>query len=252
MSRGFLACAAVATLAAACTTTAAGASHPVEWFGGFYPEQFVPDAVRPQTRQDIQATLSSAWYDPVTVEMGSAGDTGRMTLGSCAEYLKVAHLRVRPVEAPTAWVPFMERALTCQAALLILAAQPARVSHVRQLAFDEQLPEQLPWQVAAIISGGERDALAAGQPDSTWSAILPRPLTRFSACGEHCAAYGDDSGEQSVQLVARGDFNGDGVEDLLVSSFDSVAEGSYSAWRMFMLTRRKAGGRVELVKQLEY
>ena len=53
-----------------------------------------------------------------------------------------------------------------------------------------------------------------------------------------------------MRRVARGDFDGDGVEDMLLSSSDAARGGSYRAVRMFVLTRRQPDGKVELVREL--
>jgi len=43
-------------------------------------------------------------------------------------------------------------------------------------------------------------------------------------------------GLQRLELVGRGDFDGDGVEDVLISSRDSVDGGSYQHLRLFVLS----------------
>lgn len=254
MIRPLLTGAAVLILASACVTAGpVGVGHDVEWFDGFNPGPVVHGHPGPETQEAIQQALSLPWDYAIAVAPESSGEDGeRVSLRTCAEYLRVADLRVRPVDDPTAWVPFMDRALTCQAAKLILAARPARTSHVRALAFDETLPERLPWQVAMIISGSEYDRIAAERPDAMWSEVLFTPLTGFSSCGEHCAVYSDEGGDQTVQLVARGDFDADGIEDVLIRSFDAVNGGSYRAIRMFVLTRLQPDGEIEMIRELEY
>ncbi|MGH8085992.1 MAG: hypothetical protein ACREPV_12065 [Lysobacter sp.] len=253
MIRSLLIGAATLVLASACATTdPAGAHYTVEWFDGFNLAQLGEGRSKPETRDAVRQALFLPWYAPIAVTPEGSSGGERFSLRSCADYLRVADRRVRPADDPTAWVPFMDRALTCQAARLILDAQPATTSHVRSMAFDKTLPERLPWQVAMIISGGERERIAAERADALWSEALFAPLTEFSACGDHCAIYGDEGGDQEVQLVAHGDFNTDGIEDVLIRSFDSVKGGSYRAVRMLVLTRRSADGDYELLEQLDY
>ena len=239
-------CVALLMGPAACgTPTPPGTSYDVEWIDG--------PAAAPATREGLEQRLSLPWLDAIEVRSKAAdADEPLITLESCGDYLDVADLEVRPVEGGTAAVIFQARALDCQAVVLALAAQPAAVSHLRTLAFDETLPDELPWQVAMIVSGAEADRIAAERPQAMWRDALFGPLTEFSSCGTWCGRYGDPAGVQSVMLVARGDFDGDGIEDMLLGSSDAAKGGSYRAVRMFLLTRRERGGRVELIKALEY
>ena len=239
-------CATLLVTAGACSaSTDPGARYDVEWFDA-------PDAA-PMAGDGIQELLSRPWLDAIDVQgEATAGARTPRTLESCADYLDVADLRVRPIEGGTTWVIFQARALHCQAMTLALAARPATISHLRPFAFDESLPDGLPWQVAMIISGAEAERIATGRPDATWRQALFEPLTEFSSCGTHCARYGDPGQEQTLRLLARGDFNGDGIEDMLLVSFDAVRGGSYRAERMLLLTRRQPQGKVELIRELEY
>src|SRR5699024_1889894 len=99
---------------------------------------------------------SRPWLDAIEVRHGAAdGDGVTSTLESCRDYLDVAGMRVRPTVGGTTALIFQARALGCQTKALILTAQPAAVSYLRPLAFDEDLPDRLPWQVAMILSGAE-------------------------------------------------------------------------------------------------
>lgn len=224
---------------------ASASGYEVEWFESGQPA--------PDTRGAVEKELSEAWLDAIDVQW-TAADGGRMqaSLDSCSDYLEVADRRVSTAYGGTTWMIFQARALDCRAAMLTLAAQPAAISHLRALAFDEDLPDHLPWQVAMIFSGTEAERIGAERPDATWRQALFEPLTDVSSCGPHCGSYGDPGGDQAVRLVARGDFDGDGIEDILLSSSNSVRGGSYQASRMFLLTRRQPDGRIELIRELEY
>lgn len=231
---------------AACGTAAGvGAGHAVEWFD-------VSSEV-PLSQAHAQQALTDPWLEPIEVRPVDA-DPGQ-TLGviqTCSEYLELADLRVRPVERGNYWAIFQALALECQAAAMTLGARPAGVSHLRALVFDEDLPDQLPWQVAMIVSGSEAARIAHERPFATWSEALFEPITGYSPCGQYCGTYRDSSQEQTVRLLARGDFDGDGVEDVLVSSWDVALGGSYRATRTLLLTRRLPDGRFELLREVDY
>lgn len=223
----------------------AGAGYEVEWFGA--------SRGAPMPQGAVEQLLAEPWLEPVEVRTGAADRVGeRITLQSCSNYLKVADLRVRPVAGGNVGEIFQARALECHAAALTLAAQPAVVSHVRPLAFNEDLPDQLPWQVAMIVSGAETARIAHERPLATWSQALLEPITGFSPCGQYCGTYRDLSQEQTVRLLARGDFDGDGIEDVLVSSWDVALGGSYRATRVLLLTRREPDGKIEMLRELDY
>jgi len=52
---------------------------------------------------------------------------------------------------------------------------------------------------------------------------------------------------QMLLLWGRGDFNGDGIEDLLVQSLDMLTGGTYRSMRLFVLTRRTVNGRLSVL-----
>ena len=238
--------AALLVLASACgTSPVLGDRHSVEWYESAN--------AAPVAQVGVAQLLAEPWLDPIEVYWES-GDGERITgsLESCGEYLDAAHLRVRPVHGGTTAAIFQARALHCQALTMVLDAAPAVVSYLRPFAFDEGLPDRAPWQLATIWSASEAQQIAAERPDATWRQALFAPLDEFSACGTHCGRYIGPGAVQAVRLVARGDFDGDGVEDMLVSSSEAARGGSYQAYRMLVLTRRMPDGRVELVRELEY
>lgn len=246
MSRAMAGILVLLLVATGCGRSAgAGAGYEVEWFDA-------PTA-DPISQGALQQLLAEPWPDPVDVQPAVADGGGMpITLDSCSDYLEVADLQVHPVAGGNMRVIFQARALNCQALALTLAARPAVVSHLRTLAFDEHLPDQLPWQVAMITSASEAERIADERPHATWRQALFVPLTEFSPCGPHCGRYRNPNQMQVVRLVARGDFDADGIEDVLISSHDAALGGSYRAGRMLLLTRLEPDGRIELLQGLGY
>lgn len=234
-------------LMALCACTAwdsAPGRHAVAWFD-------TPDA-EPVTHDAIAQLMARPWPDAIDVDV-EASDADRIprTLASCRDYLEVADRRPRALAGGTTSVIFQARALDCQAMSLALDARPPVVSYLRPPVFDEGLPDRLPWQAAMITSRAEAERIAAERPDATWRQALFAPLSEFAPCGTHCARYGDSVQEQVLRLVAQGDFDGDGIDDMLLASTEITTGGSYHAVRMLVFTRRQAEGRVELVRELQ-
>ena len=76
--------------------------------------------------------------------------------------------------------------------------------------------------------------------------------TRVELLGPFQASYHHhEGGTQELALVAKGDFNGDGIEDMLITSRDSVEGGSYRAIRLFLLTRISASSAITVLREYE-
>lgn len=88
------------------------------------------------------------------------------------------------------------------------------------------------------------DAFAGGrpldQPDSTW--LITDTEVRFN----------DSTVNEVAQIVARGDYNGDGWEDLVISSGWSVCSGSARGSRVRMVTKRESGRVVDISPWLDF
>ena len=127
-------------------------------------------------------------------------------------------------------------------------AVPARSSYVHDLAWDEHVLPLLPPQLAITVSAeSTRAAGVAANQGRGWQDFDPSVTAGASSKGpEEIVVAGNGFSERLV-LWGRGDFNGDGVEDLLVQSFDSLTDGTYRNTRIFLLTRHAANGRLSVV-----
>src|SRR5690606_20951441 len=95
----------------------------------------------------------------------------------------------------------------------------------------------------------EAQRIAEQRPQASWREALLAPLTGYAPCGPHCGRYSEEGLVQTVRLKARGDFNRDGVEELLLVSSEAATGGSYRAERPLLLTRRQPGGPIELLEE---
>jgi hypothetical protein len=126
-------------------------------------------------------------------------------------------------------------------------AVPATVSHVRGLKWDEHILPLLPPQLAINISAESiRKAKSAATHGESW-ADFDKTATATVDGPDQIVVQGDRFVERLI-LWGRGDFNGDGIEDLLVQSLDTLTEGTYRNTRLFILTRKTLHGKLSVVK----
>jgi hypothetical protein len=57
----------------------------------------------------------------------------------------------------------------------------------------------------------------------------------------------DDEQFYDVELIARGDFNGDTVEDLVIAAFSSLREGSFRQNKYYVLTKCQPDGILRII-----
>jgi hypothetical protein len=89
-----------------------------------------------------------------------------------------------------------------------------------------------------ISHDDERRITEASKLGQRWSDVEEAKLVSRTSSEE--ATYVDDTSKQRLVLLAQGDSNGDGLEDLLVLSEGRLPEGSYEATRLFAITQTAA------------
>jgi hypothetical protein len=75
------------------------------------------------------------------------------------------------------------------------------------------------------------------------------PDTRFRAGNGLSARIDDDGARQDVKLLARGDFDGDGLDDWLLRIDSSLEQGSYGDSRLWLVTRSRDSGPLRVLKR---
>jgi hypothetical protein len=128
-------------------------------------------------------------------------------------------------------------------------ATPATSSHVAELKWNEHVLPLLPPQLAINISDEwTRKANEAAARGESWP-DLDKSATAGTDGPDQIVVQGDGFVERVI-LWGRGDFNGDGTEDLLVQTLDSLTGGTYRNTRLFILTRKSRNGKLSVVRAL--
>lgn len=127
----------------------------------------------------------------------------------------------------------------CDLPQLILAAKPSRVSYVGSLKLDAAALDVLPPSVEAL--NYDEDGMKAAEAKGQSVRQFDPALKVEKAEGLHLVVANDDS-RYDLEIVGYGDFNGDGIEDLLLFQASYATQGTMHVYAPLILTRTRPSG----------
>jgi hypothetical protein len=126
---------------------------------------------------------------------------------------------------------------------------PPKTSFIRDFRFDANAPRYLPAELATALSEGEsRAAQLADRQGLAWQEYQPN--LKVQALSDHITVQNGPE-RTRLEIYARGDFNHDDIEDMLMRDDSSVTGGTYSNSRLFLLTRTAPNTKLKILKQYE-
>ena len=231
-----------ASLAPACsddTNITQEQTHPVRW-----TEQFALDSLE---------RLDAHLYD--TVDMGD--NTGplyltnpdnedqRIAVTTGRQYFDLKRKGFYPYTTYDITIESWFKA-ACEPLLYLKKAKPARVSYIADFKLNVNPLSVLPPSLGPIISGDEERRVEQGVAQGkTWADLFPG--TVVESAGPTDVRLKDDNTLITLSLIAWGDFNGDGFEDVLVYRTFNVIKGTLRSYRHVVLTRCNSKDRLTVV-----
>jgi hypothetical protein len=216
---------------------AASAQHPVRW----------TRAVGPPSRQALKAKLQSPVKKPASQKIFEHGGRKR-EIRTCADYERAKRNGweddANGYEHATE--SFFKDA--CDSLLLILAAKESRVSYVTGLRLNEASLDELPPSMSfAPIGEVEEKAAEAERQGLSWKKF--KPGLKILTKGANAVSV-EEPGEARINLEIKafGDFNGDGVEDVLLIKSDRAIGGTFFAMYPVILSRLNPHARLKVVE----
>lgn len=181
----------------------------------------------------------------VTLIKETGGQTETKKAFTCREFLALYDARFSPADnyQNSREGGFKARCIPLR---VLQKAQPSRDSYVRNFHWTDGALAELP--VLFLPVEAETAAEAAARASKTWKENEPTAKVT-KADGNTLQVDVPDIWECSLDVVARGDFNGDGVEDLLVQGYRQAVGGTYKEFPLFILTRGKGETRLRLLER---
>ncbi|PCJ15865.1 MAG: hypothetical protein COB04_12440 [Gammaproteobacteria bacterium] len=221
-----------------------GVVYPVTWRSSFGLPRYLEDPVELKSSSQLRSLINAKWYASYFAAVPGQENA---ELSSCGDYFS---LQQNGLES----IPYFEMSalrgllLNCLSLEALLEASPSEESHLHDVALTETFIEKLPVQVALIVSSSELKRIAADPSKKTWDSVVKLQSTKPGSNGNR-TYYDDSGGEQLLSIVAQGDFNQDGIEDMILASFDSLLGGSYEDQRHFLITKYSKDGGFTLLKE---
>jgi hypothetical protein len=138
---------------------------------------------------------------------------------------------------------------TCLPRMYLKNAVPARISYLHDFDFSQDPLKQLPATLGFDGTFGERcqEIEQEVKRGKTWHDLSP--TLQFEAEDPYRVVIEDDEELTTIDLLAWGDFDGNGVEDFLLDVANRFKTGTMCCYRMVTLTRLEPGGPLVVVKE---
>lgn len=222
-------------------------SYPVKWYSGYALQQYLAKTTHIDKTSELLKLINMKWGQPIPVH--KPGKKTIINLNTCQDYFNAKQKSLQPVNDAD-FSPFVELVLMCQATRAIAEATPSRISTFTELKFDKKLPSRLPAKMAMITSETESHRILSNKAIKSMAQV--NKILKVIHHSRFDVTYVESTQDNELELVAKGDFNHDGIEDYLVSSLGSVHGGTYTAFRLFLITRRPGQANYTLLKEYEY
>ena len=221
-----------------------------------------PSAPHPQARQEAASAILSVWWSPrlglssldhldrrlsepidaVTVRRYQSRrdlllnrNAEVATIHDCKTYLDLRQQGFRSRS------DMEERYLQsigaeCFALAALRDVSPAKSTHLSSFRLDEAAVGVLPPSCGVVVSEDELKKVRTAEAQGlSWHKYQPALQTRLE--GANVLVVEGRTWEARLEIYARGDFDADAVEDLLLKVSGSMKEGTYQSTRLLMLSR---------------
>ncbi|MCP3144950.1 hypothetical protein [Pyxidicoccus xibeiensis] len=218
---------------------------------GSFPVWVDSRSLRIASPQEAAAALARDWNHAIALREGRLPQRKDREVNRCTETEGVK-LDDLDVTTTVEIYPAQAQLIRCRVLKLVAEARPAKVSHLRDLLTTKALGKVLPADFApAFASGDVEEHARAGREGKTWSDIDPK--VRFEPHPDRATALQVEGDMESgvLELCARGDFNGDGIEDAILDRNMRPEGGSLVDMTTFLVTRTRPGGVLTLLERMD-
>lgn len=174
----------------------------------------------------------------------------KVKVTTCQEYFE---LKNKGYSAETTYEITMESWFinACVPLKLLKQVKPSRITFLEDATFTKNSLETLPLDLVLILSPEEEAKLKSAKARQlTLKQFIPDIYIEKTE-KHQIVLKSKETGTTSINLIAMGDFNTDGIEDVLVyvSHYVShyVSQGSYRDFKVLVLTKLQELGKIQIL-----
>lgn len=172
-----------------------------------------------------------------------------VTIRNCGDYLANAREGFAVTGGELAAKVLRADAVDCVALEALRSARPAATSYLREFQLNSAALAKLSPILAPAVSNEKiAEARHAAEEGESWRQFVPaahaKPLLKPGVLDVTQPDW-----DATITEYGRGDFNGDGVDDLLVRADYAATKGTYRNARLFLLSRKSEAGILEVIKE---
>lgn len=237
------------------------ATYPVRWNAGFnfyFQVNFYPlgdpEAEKPMRNlEQIRASLQKDFTPDSQLELRSSKRPDqiakkdslaepRPTIKNCADFLKI-DLQEFELVHPSDIGALFGVGEICTAAKWLLEGKAATRSYIETIPRDARIVKYMPDSVAQH-QGGPHDIQRKGRNWPEAEGGLKYVESRYGQM-----RFESKLSDHFVIIIGSGDFNDDGIEDLIISISHAYKEGRGAEPTLYVFTRYKNEGKLVIIKQ---
>lgn len=194
---------------------------------------------------NASSALGKSWYAEIILNGNNI--VANKTVNNCRDYFNASKQKLEPVKEFERSA-YYEFAIMCMAVKSVASAVPASISYLNDFVLNKDSLKKIPKALSFKTSDIEYKKILSNK--NLISLHDVNLISEVINIKEDSAIFKSEGAQQEISFVAKGDFNRDGIEDLLITSKDSLIGGNYSSIRMFLITKLGMKSNFILLKEL--
>jgi len=189
-----------------------------------------------ENNQDVQSSLISKWNDEFQVR--KPDESLVFNVQSCSDYFRIRKENAEPTSDLDLPV-YTYMCLQCEATSLALKSKKGDDKYIQDLKLDGSLADILPSEIefGQDIPKGK-----------TWKDVSG---VEFVEATKNYLLFKSSSFGYRLYPIAYGDFNSDGLTDLMIILQTYALDGTYTLSSCFVLTRTSKEKLLKVVKKID-
>ncbi len=197
---------------------------------------------------EAKAALAAAFPDAFDAHVKRGDSHANIVIANCRDYVRLVDSIVGAASDQEFRV-LRATGARCVALDALQTARPAERSFVAGFGLDQSALRFLPARLALTVSPDDEARLIKAEARQTSLKDFQRDV-RIRSSSRNAAVLTANYWTADLTIDARGDFDGDGIEDLLITRRASLNRGSLTTADVFILTRTRLGVPLRVLRAL--